>query len=53
MTCQNYKDLMMGFLDEELDSEQTEQFLAHIKQCPNCVEILIASPDCRGTAAIA
>jgi hypothetical protein len=40
MTCQNYKDLMMGFLDEELDSEQIEQFQAHIKQCPSCSEEL-------------
>ena len=40
MTCQDYKDLMMGFLDDELDSEQTQQFERHIAQCPQCAEEL-------------
>lgn len=40
MACQDYKDLMMGFLDEELDSEQIKQFQAHIEQCPSCAEEL-------------
>jgi len=40
MTCQDYKELMMGFLDDELDSEQIQQFKLHIAQCPQCAEEL-------------
>jgi len=40
MTCQNYKDLMMGYLDDELDDEQTRAFEEHLKDCPQCREEL-------------
>jgi len=40
MTCQDYKELMMGFLDDELDREQIQRFQQHIAQCPQCAEEL-------------
>ncbi len=36
MTCPEYKDLMMGYLDGELDDEQKNRFELHIKTCRNC-----------------
>lgn len=36
MTCPEYKDLMMGYLDGELDNEQKNRFEEHIKTCRNC-----------------
>ena len=29
MTCHDYKDLMMGYLDNELSDEQKRQFEEH------------------------
>ncbi len=36
MTCQDYRDLMMGYLDNELDAEQRQAFEAHLASCPDC-----------------
>ena len=36
MTCHNYKDLMMGYLDNELTDEQKRQFEEHLSGCPEC-----------------
>ncbi len=36
MTCHNYKDLMMGYLDNELTDEQRRQFEEHLSGCPEC-----------------
>ncbi len=36
MTCENYKDLMMGYLDGELDSQQKQTFETHIETCRDC-----------------
>ena len=36
MTCPEYKDLMMGHLDDELDDQQREKFEAHLKDCSGC-----------------
>ncbi len=36
MTCHNYKDLMMGYLDNELTDEQKKQFEEHLSGCPEC-----------------
>ena len=36
MTCQNYKDLMMAYLDNELEDKQRQVFAAHLKDCPQC-----------------
>jgi len=36
MTCHDYKDLMMGYLDDELSEEQKKQFEEHLAGCPEC-----------------
>ncbi|MHC4889472.1 MAG: anti-sigma factor family protein, partial [Planctomycetota bacterium] len=34
MTCHDYKDLMMSYLDDELSAEQRQQFEEHLAECP-------------------
>ena len=36
MTCHDYKDLMMGYLDNELSEEQRNRFEEHLSGCPEC-----------------
>jgi len=36
MACHDYKDLMMGYLDEELSDEQKRRFQEHLARCPEC-----------------
>jgi predicted anti-sigma-YlaC factor YlaD len=36
MTCQDHKDLMMAYLDNELDDEQRRAFEEHLATCPEC-----------------
>ena len=36
MTCRDYKELMMAYLDDELDDEQRRAFEAHLASCPDC-----------------
>jgi len=36
MTCPNYVDMMMAYLDDELDSEQKKVFEEHLASCPIC-----------------
>ena len=36
MTCHDWKDVMMGYLDNELDLEQKRRFEEHLKGCPEC-----------------
>ena len=36
MTCHDYKDLMMGYLDNELSNEQKNRFEEHLAGCPEC-----------------
>jgi len=36
MTCDNYKDLMMGWLDDELSDEQRNRFEQHLAGCDDC-----------------
>ena len=36
MTCNNYKDLMMGYLDDELSDEQRITFKQHLSDCSDC-----------------
>ncbi|TFG45488.1 MAG: zf-HC2 domain-containing protein [Candidatus Brocadiia bacterium] len=38
MGCQDYKELMMGYLDDELDALQKKAFEEHISTCGNCKE---------------
>ena len=40
MTCQDYKDLMMAYLDNELDDEQRRAFEEHLASCPQCAQEL-------------
>jgi predicted anti-sigma-YlaC factor YlaD len=37
MTCHDYKDLLMGYLDNELSDEQRNRFEEHLAGCPECV----------------
>lgn len=36
MTCQDYKDLMMAYLDNQLDAEQRRAFEQHLASCAAC-----------------
>ena len=36
MTCRNYKELMMGYLDDELEAEQRKALEEHLASCPDC-----------------
>ena len=38
MTCQEYKDLMMAYLDNELDEQQKRVFEEHIASCRDCAQ---------------
>jgi len=38
MTCQDYKDLMMAYLDNELNDEQRQTFEQHLASCPECAK---------------
>lgn len=40
MTCHDYKDLMMGYLDNELSDEQKRQFEEHLAGCSECTDEL-------------
>jgi predicted anti-sigma-YlaC factor YlaD len=40
MTCHDYKDLMMGYLDNELSDEQKNRFEEHLSECPECANEL-------------
>ena len=36
MTCKNYKDLLMGYLDEELSNEEKARLEEHLQACSDC-----------------
>lgn len=36
MTCHDYKDIMMGYLDNELSDEQKRRFEEHLAGCSEC-----------------
>ncbi len=40
MTCHDYKDLMMGYLDNELGDEARRRFEEHVAGCPECAREL-------------
>jgi len=40
MTCQDHKDLMMAYLDEELNEAQRRTFEGHLASCPECTRDL-------------
>ena len=40
MTCHDFKDLMMGYLDNELSEEARRRFEQHVAGCPECAREL-------------
>lgn len=40
MTCQDYRDSMMAYLDNELRDDQLKAFEAHLASCPKCTQEL-------------
>ncbi len=48
MTCGDYNDLMMAYLDGELDEEQRKNFEAHLSQCEVCQKALEEFTDLKG-----
>jgi predicted anti-sigma-YlaC factor YlaD len=36
MTCRDYRDMMMAYLDSELDAQQQQIFQDHVKTCAAC-----------------
>ncbi len=36
MTCREYRDMMMAYLDSELDPQQQQIFQDHVKSCAAC-----------------
>lgn len=40
MNCMEVQRLMMPFIDNKLSIEQLEEFMEHIKSCPDCMEEL-------------
>jgi len=40
MTCRDHKDLMMAYLDNELNEEQRRAFEEHLASCPDCAREL-------------
>ncbi len=40
MTCNDYKDLLMGYLDNELSDEQRQRFEEHLAGCGECASEL-------------
>lgn len=38
MACQAYQDLMMAFLDGELDESERQRFQSHLDECPACTQ---------------
>jgi len=40
MTCRDYRDWMMAFVDGELDGPQKKAFEDHIAGCRGCAEEL-------------
>ena len=42
MTCQEFEDFVLAYLDGELPERQTFVFELHLKMCPECREYLAA-----------
>jgi len=40
MTCQDFRDDMMAYLDDELNEEQKRAFEGHLASCANCTRDL-------------
>ncbi|MDD7026925.1 MAG: zf-HC2 domain-containing protein [Lachnospiraceae bacterium] len=40
MNCKEAEKMISAFLSKKLDTKELEQFLLHVKNCPNCMEEL-------------
>jgi len=40
MSCKETEKMISAFLSKKLDTKELEQFLLHVKNCPNCMEEL-------------
>lgn len=40
MTCQEFVDFIMAYLDEELPGDQRRVFEGHLNECPECLAYL-------------
>ncbi len=40
MTCREFIEFLMEYLDGQLPAEQRSVFDAHLEECPTCVEYL-------------
>ena len=36
MSCDKFKNLMMGYIDDELSEEERAEFLDHVRSCAEC-----------------
>ena len=50
MTCPDYKGLMMGYLDNELNEHQKKRFTEHLDQCLDCKKELAEFKDLKQLA---
>lgn len=47
MTCKQIQELLSSYLEQDLTSRDKREFEAHIKQCPDCSEILTLMQEIR------
>jgi anti-sigma factor RsiW len=40
MTCREFVEFLMAYLDRELEARQRDVFEGHMRQCPACVAYL-------------
>ena len=40
MTCREFVEFIMAFLDEELDDQRRAVFVGHVEACPPCKDYL-------------
>ncbi len=45
MSCEDYKAMMMGYIDSELPTKQRQQFEAHLAECEECKKELLDYKD--------
>ena len=40
MNCQNAQSMVLNFINNKLDKEETKEFIEHIRSCKDCWEEL-------------
>ena len=43
MNCQNAQSMVLNFINNKLDKEETKAFIEHVRDCKDCWEELEAS----------